>query len=204
MEPGIRAVTAREMGTSGALDQGRLWSAVASKLAASGIASGTSDYHAFVREKVGEAQARARTVAVLARQVGVLALREGWLVGLDVVGHASTWSGLAPRLVASYALSACEPSRAAVHADGGAGGLAGRSAREWLAVVRGARIEARRARSLGTQLVLAGAQLTGGGLWHADAPAHLAAFGHEDGLGAEPRYDATRRPRWTVIDRSEG
>ncbi len=204
MEPGIRARTVREMGACGALDQGRLWSAVASKLAENGVVSGTSDYDAFVRQEAVAARARALPVAVHARQVGMLALRDGWLVGLDVVGHACNWSALAPRLVMSYALAACEPPSAAVHADGGAGGLAGRGAQEWLDVVRAARVEARAARSLGMQVVLAGARLTGGGLWHADAPAHLAAFGDESGMGAEHRHDATRRPRWKFLDRIEG
>lgn len=192
MEPMMRAGTVQEMSEHGALDQGRLWSEVSAKLAACGVESGTRDYHALVKEKLGEAKARANSVAVLPDQVGVLATRVGCLVGFDVVAHPLTWSALAERLIMSYAFAAMGKRRAVAHAGGGTYAPAGRGAEESLRNIVNARIEARPALGLGAQVTLAGDGVTGGGLWHELAPAHLAVFGVEN--HPEPRRAPRERP----------
>jgi hypothetical protein len=197
VDPSIRAKTVNEMSTLGMLNQARLWSDVSMKLMGSGVASQTGDYHAFVRKEFDAASSRARSVAVLPGQVGVLAVCDGQLVGCDLVGHPLHWIALAERLITSYVFAAAGPARTVVAAGGADAGPAGRNAEGWLRAIVGARIEARPALALGTQVALAGGGLAGSGLWHGDAPAHLAVFAAGGDAGPGPGVQPN--PHWTVI-----
>jgi hypothetical protein len=172
VEPALRKGTVKEAGTIGSVDQGRLWRDVASSLEERGTVSASLDYFEGVAARLDAATERAKAFEVLPGQVGVIALVDERLLGLEIVGHPISWAALGRRLMPSY-LMAADPS---VHGPGPRRDAPRFGARDWLAKVASARVESRPSRGLGEQLALAGPGFAGAGLWHEERPAHLAVF----------------------------
>ncbi len=119
---------------------------------------------------MGEAATLLPGVRPVEGQVGVLALGDGLLVAIDLVGSSATWGHLAARAVRS-----CPPppiprsrrpgrARTGAHPRSGSGCSAKRGSR---AVPPSA---------LGDDFALAADGLIGSGVWLDGHPAHLSAF----------------------------
>jgi hypothetical protein len=172
VEPMLRKGTVKEAATLGHLDQARLWQQVSYSLEACGTRSESHDYYAGVATRLDGAAKRAEAFQSLAGQVGVIALVNDALLGLEIIGHPDTWAALGQRLMPSYLMAAEQAAReprpqAAMRRLGAA---------DWLAQVAGARVTSRPSRGLGEQLAIEGPGFAGAGLWHEERPAHLVVF----------------------------
>lgn len=169
VEPTLRKGTVKEAVTIGRVDQARLWKDVALSLDACHINSKSQDYYEGAASRLGAAAERARAFESLPGQVGVIALVNDGLLGLEIIGHPDSWAALGGRLMPSYLmaaeLAARDPRRPAAGPRHGA--------REWLAEVSGARVTSRPSRGLGEQLAIEGPGFAGAGLGHEERPAHL-------------------------------
>jgi hypothetical protein len=151
-----------------ALDQSALWAEVDSTLEAEGVRSTTSDYNAVQRQRQAAAEQAAARVTPLERQVGVMALRDGVLVALDLVGSAGTWRAVCARVVRSLWPAG---------ARGGTRAVSGRGPAAWLASLQRVRPSPHPAVGLGRDVTLEGDGLVGSGVWIDGRPAHLSVFG---------------------------
>lgn len=177
VDPHIRRRSKRETSASVAelagprLDQRRAWSDVDGKLREWRISSDTDDYHTGLLARLKETRARLRHLKPAAAQVGVIALHNDRLLGLEAVAHPKTWAVLALRALPAYALGA-ESART----DPEFGQVPPASPGEWLEAVARSGTEARRARGKGYDVVIKGKGITGSCLWHEGAARHLAVF----------------------------
>jgi hypothetical protein len=171
VEPRMRAANKAETLGGAKINQGRLWRTVARRLVASGVESDSSSYLAFIDSRREESERRARALAPLEGQVGILALDRGRLVGLDLLGHPRNWGALAHRLASSYVLGSLDDD------DSEPAPRERRSRADWLKSIAAAPVTVRPAAGLGQQVALSAPGLVGGGLWHEGRPAHLAVFG---------------------------
>lgn len=153
---------------SARLNQGILWSEVDAVSAREAVTSETGDYAAVLRKRAAEEEAFAAGVKPVDRQVGMMAVREGVLLALDVVGSSGTWQGVSHRFVRSLVPESKPGMR----------GLPARrkSAPDWLGSLCSARIERRPAVGLGHDVTLADDGLIGSGVWLGDRPAHISVF----------------------------
>jgi hypothetical protein len=161
----------RSEGGGAVLNQSALWDRVEQELATAEVLSSTADYHELVSRRMGDAASLLSGVRPIAGQVGFLALCDGLLVAIDLVGSAATWSHLAERAVRSLLPAASDPEASASRP-----GARRLSAGEWLQVVGAARIARRPAIGLGDDFELAADGLIGSGVWLDGHPAHLSAF----------------------------
>jgi hypothetical protein len=172
VEPTLRKGTVKEAGTLGRVDQARLWEDVALSLKACRTHSASHDYYEGVASRLDAAAERAKAFDSLPGQVGVIALVNDGLLGLQIIGHPDSWAALGRRLMPSYLmaadLAARDPSRPAATPR--------LAAPEWLAQVAGARVTTRPSRGLGEQVAIEGPGFAGAGLWHEERPAHLVVF----------------------------
>jgi hypothetical protein len=172
VEPTLRRGTVHEAGARGHVDQARLWSELSLMQATRGSQSRTHDYHEAVAGHAADAAERARAFEMVPGQIGILALCDGVLLGLEALGHPDNWAALAPRLVPSYVLAA----------DAGIADPRWRprgerrAPEEWLGAVAAAGMRVMPARGLGVEFALAGPGFAGAGLWHDGRPAHVAVF----------------------------
>lgn len=169
VEPILRKSTVKEAGTIGHVDQARLWRDVEVSLKASRTPSASRDYYEGVATRLDAATEKARAFESLPGQVGVIALVNGALLGLEIIGHPDRWAALGRRLMPSYLM-------AVEQAPGTPAATPPLGAPEWLARVAGASVTARPSRGLGEQLALEGPGFTGAGLWHEHRAAHLVVF----------------------------
>lgn len=171
LEPGLRRHRVREVAAMGHLDQQLLWEQVHMTMRTRSVASPTGDYHESVRAARQDTVKRSRHVERLPGQVGIIALWQGRLVGLDLLSHPAEWEEIGERIVRSYAMTAdtlvLDPRFAP---QGG-----GRTAAEWWKAI--ARSGLRRLTGDGRRFALAGPGFHGALLWYDGRPAHLAAFG---------------------------
>jgi hypothetical protein len=179
VEPQLRKETSREIREHGRVDQARLWKSVDAKLARCRVSSETANYQDYVAQRKAEADRHLHDLAPVPNQVGVLALLDGDLLGLDLLGCPSNWASLSERLVKTYVLAGLDaPVPAGGKADTSATpAQAGEAADAWVRRVASAGVRARRGVGRGLQLGLEGAGVSGGGLWWEAHPAHLAVFG---------------------------
>ncbi len=161
----------RSAGRAAALDQSALWARVDQELATAEVHSSTADYHELVSRRMGEAASLLSGVRPVGGQVGLLALSEGLLVAIDLVGSAATWGHLAERALRSLLPAASDPEASASRPD-----ARRLSAEEWLRVLGAARIARRPAIGLGDDFELAAEGLIGSGVWLDGHPAHFSAF----------------------------
>lgn len=149
-----------------ALDQHALWNEVDLALDCEGVRSQTSDYHAVQRQRAA-AEAAFTRITPLERQVGVMAVRDGVLVALDLVGSSGTWRGVSGRIV-----------RSLLATRGGVGSASGpgQNAEDWLAALNATRMVLHPAIGGGKDVTLEGRGLIGSGVWLDSRPAHLSAF----------------------------
>lgn len=173
MQPDIRSATVRETArASGApvrLDQGRLWSQVERTLATTYVTSATSDYQAVVETTGAEAREQAKQVRAVPAQVGMIAVSDGRLLGLELTGHPALWAAIADRTLPSYVLSAGLAAERAA-------GRPQLAPEHWLTVVRDGSIRVHPALGLGQDVDLMAPGLAGAGLWFERDLAHLAVF----------------------------
>jgi hypothetical protein len=162
---------ARPMSGGVRLSQAHLWSEVDLVMEMDGVRSPTSDYDALRRRREAEERTFARVTPVDG-QVGMMALRDGALVGLDLVGSIGTWRGVAGRILRSL-LPESRPSARRPSAPG-------RLPSQWLAALRDAHVDRHRAQGTGEDIALGGPGLTGAGVWLDGRPAHVSAFGRLD------------------------
>ena len=104
----------------------------------------------------------------LPNQVGVLALREGDLVAMEVVGHPTTWRHMFDRALSSLVPAAMDAPR----------GRRRRGSGEWMGAIRDAaqRLTARPAVGIGRDVELQTRHLIGSGVWMGDRMAHLSVY----------------------------
>lgn len=172
VEPTLRKGTVKEAGTLGGVDQARLWKDVASSLEECRTPSASLDYYEGVTSRLDGAAERAKAFESLPGQVGVIALVDGGLLALEIIGHPDSWAALGRRLMPSYLMAA----ELAARAPRRPAATPGPGAMDWLARVAGARATSRPSRGLGEQLAIEGPGLVGAGLWHEERPAHLVVF----------------------------
>ena len=161
----------RSEGHPAALNQSALWDRVEQELVSASVESSTADYHELVSRRMGEAESRLSGVRPVEGQVGLLALSDGLLVAIDLVGSAATWGHLAERALRSLLPAASDPEASASRV-----GARRQSAKEWLEVLGAARIARRPAIDLGDDFELAADGLIGSGVWLDGHPAHLSVF----------------------------
>jgi hypothetical protein len=171
LEPGLRRHRVREVAAMGHLDQQLLWEQVRVTMRTRSVASPTADYHESVRAARQDTVERSRQVERLPGQVGIMALWQGRLVGLDLLSHPAEWEEIGERILRSYAMTAdtlmLDPRFAPQSG--------GRTAAEWWKAI--ARPGLRRLTGDGRRFALAGPGFHGALLWYDGRPAHLAAFG---------------------------
>jgi hypothetical protein len=160
----------RSAGRKAALDQSALWARVDRELSSAAVHSATADYHELVARRMARAESSLAEVRPVAGQVGVLAIRDGVLLGFDVVGSAATWAHMADRALRSLAPASSDPELSAAGP-----GARRRTAGEWLETIRTARIGRRPAIALGDDFELAADGFIGSGVWLDGHPAHLSA-----------------------------
>lgn len=172
-EPSVRRSAKFGSDPFGKPIQRALWAKVGARLDSSDTSSPSQDYYEKMskfRERVREAT---QAVSCGPDQVGILATEGGKLVGCDLLGHPQTWSRAAERLSQAYVLGS-------LHADDEfAGAVPVRSAAEWLEAIGRAGVTQAVTQGMGTRFTLEEDSLIGGGLWHEQRPAHVAAFGLE-------------------------
>ena len=172
-EPTIRRSAKYGSDSFGKPMQRALWAKVGARLDSSDTSSPSHDYYEKVskfRERVREAT---QAISCEPDQVGILATEGGKLVGCDLLGHPQTWSRAAERLSQAYVLGS-------LHAEEEfAGAQPVRSAAEWLDAIARAGVTQAVTQGMGTRFTLEEDSLVGGGLWHGQRPAHVAAFGLE-------------------------
>jgi ARG/rhodanese/phosphatase superfamily protein len=161
----------RSAGRKAALDQSALWARVDQELVTAKVHSDTADYHELVSRRMGESASALVDVRPIEGQVGFLAVSEGLLVAVDLVGSAGTWTQLADRALRSLLPAASDPELRASKP-----GARRSSADEWLRALGSAQIARRPAIGLGDDFELAGEGLMGSGVWLEGRPAHLSAF----------------------------
>lgn len=178
VDPHIRRRTKQETiaasATSGAplLDQHRAWQDVDRQLEMWNVASETADYHSGLSARTARQRELVREIRPVDRQIGVIALHDDRLLGLEVVGHPDTWRVLADRVLPSYALGAdlarLDPDFRRVpslpHPEA------------WLEAVRGSQVQERRAAGKGVDLLLRDGVVRGTCLWEGGAVRHMAVF----------------------------
>ena len=172
-EPHVRRSAKYGSDSFGKPLQRALWAKVGARLDSSDTSSPSHDYYEKMskfRERVREAT---QAISCWPDQVGILATEGGKLVGCDLLGHPLTWSRAAERLSQAYVLGS-------LHADDEfAGAVPVRSAEEWLEAIKRAGVTQAVTQGMGTRFTLEEESLIGGGLWHGQRPAHVAAFGLE-------------------------
>jgi hypothetical protein len=161
----------RSAGGAAALNQSALWDRVDQELATAEVHSSTADYHELVERRMGAAAPLLAGVRPVEGQVGLLALSDGLLVAIDLVGSSATWGHLAERALRSLLPAASDPEARASRPE-----ARRLSAEEWLRVLGGARIARRPAIGLGDDFELAADGLIGSGVWLDGHPAYLSAF----------------------------
>jgi hypothetical protein len=177
VDPHIRRRSKRETSASAArpcgprLDQGRAWTDVDGKLREWHVSSETDDYHAGLLARIMETRARLEQLKPVAAQVGVIAMHQNRLLGLEAVAHPQTWTVLARRALPAYALGAESARR-----DPEFGRVNRASAAEWVRLVAKAAAQVRRAKGKGFDIVVEAEGITGSCLWHEDYARHLAVF----------------------------
>lgn len=157
-------------------DQGRVWAEVAYLQERHGVASPTAAAR-DVYEARGETVRRREAVFACAPgQLGLLALWNGRVVGLDVVGTSSAYSRLHDRFVRSYVLDAPVGGEAATDADL-------RTAKEWLAGLAGATVTRHEPPGCGIAYRFTGSGAVGSMLVVDGAILHTVAFAREAQAG---------------------
>ena len=167
----IRAAK-RQQAPRPTVDQSRLWRDVGSTLAHADVASGTSDYHAFIEERGHEARDRARALKRQPGQVGVLVMAGPEFLGFELAGHpehlGSAGGPHPARLPDGQRLDRGEVQDPE---DATAG-----EALAWLERIQKASSALTPGLGLGKEIDLEDEGLTGSGLWHQNQVVHLAVF----------------------------
>jgi hypothetical protein len=164
-------ISSRSMGRPPALDQGALWARVEEELDAAKVRSSTRDYSALIEERRRKADALLADVRPVDGQVGLLALSNGELIGLEVVGSHEMWSRLADRALRSLLPAATDPE-SLPHRQGSHP----RTPEGWLQTLAAGRIARRPALGLGADFELSAEGAIGSGVWLGDRPAHFSVF----------------------------
>ena len=166
----IRAAK-RQQAPRPTVDQSRLWRDVGSTLAHADVASGTSDYHAFIEERGHEARDRARALKRQPGQVGVLVMAGPEFLGFELAGHPETWDQLADRTLPAFLMdSAWIEEKSKTRKTRRPEALA------WLERIQKASSTLTPGLGLGKEIDLEDEGLTGSGLWHQNQVVHLAVF----------------------------
>ena len=118
--------------------------------------------------RTGEAAARVHGIRALPNQVGIMAVRDGALIAIELVGHPQTWGQMSDRVLASLVPAAYDERP----------GRARRDRTDWMpAVCRAARrLKARPAVGLGRDVEIQGGGLIGSGVWMGERFAHLSVY----------------------------
>lgn len=150
------------------VDQGTVWDDVERVFACEGASSETGDYNEVLKKREEEEEAFAAAVKPVDRQVGLMAIRHGVMVALDLVGSAGTWQGVSSRFARSL-VPESKPgtTRTAPH---------GKSALEWLGALSSVRIQQQPSAGLGQDVTFGDDGVIGSGVWLGTRPAHISAF----------------------------
>jgi len=178
MSPSVRRSTSEEVRAAkrqhaprATVDQSRLWDDVGTTLDEAAVASGTSDYHAFIEERGDTARQRSRPLKRQPGQVGVLVMAGDTFLGLELVGHPDTWDELADRTLPAFLLDTAwteEKPRAQKTRR--------KDALAWLERIQKAHPTLTPGLGLGKEIDIEDGGLAGSGLWHKNQVVHLAVF----------------------------
>jgi hypothetical protein len=160
-------MASRRHGHRGSVDQSRLWDQVSHELTSCRVQSETSDYN-VVAQRNERDRAPLHDVRPDPGQVGLIAMHEGDLVAMEVVGHPVTWEGLYGRVLSSLAPEVVDRPR----------GRRRRGSGEWMGAIRDAalRLTDRPAVGIGRDVELVTRHLIGSGVWVGDRMAHLSVY----------------------------
>jgi hypothetical protein len=160
-------MASRRHGHAASIDQSRLWEQVSQELVSEQMSSPTSDFDVVARRRERD-RAPLRDVRPVPGQVGLIAMHEGDLVAMEVVGHPATWEPLFGRVLASLAPEVADRPR----------GRRRRGSGEWMGAIRDAalRLVDRPAVGIGRDVELETRHLIGSGVWMGDRMAHLSVY----------------------------
>jgi len=153
------------------IDQRRAWNDMDRRLRDWNVHSPTADYHAGLEARTSDLRNRLGRLQPLPGQVGVIAVHEDRLLGLEAVAHPDTWWSLAPRVLPAYLLGA---TSGRLYPDFQR--LPRGTPAQWLEAVIRAATEARKAFGRGYDMVIRGSGITGSCLWHDGSARHLVVF----------------------------
>jgi hypothetical protein len=137
------------------------------------VASGTSDYRAFIEERSDAARQRSRALKRQPGQVGVLVMAGPEFLGLEITAHPETWAQLADRTLPALLMDGA-------WLDGKPGSRRTRrkDALAWQERVQEAQSTLSPGLGLGKEIELEGERFGGADLWHKNEVVHLAVFAH--------------------------
>jgi len=178
MSPSVRRSTSEEVRAAkrqhaprATVDQSRLWQDVGTTLDEAAVASGTSDYHAFIEERSHQARQRSQTLKRQPGQVGVLVMAGGEFLGLELTGHPDTWDQLADRTLPAFLMDT-----AWTEGKPKARKTRRKEALACLERIQQAQPALTEGLGLGKEIDLEDGGLAGSGLWHKNEVVHLAVF----------------------------
>jgi hypothetical protein len=178
MSPSVRRATSEEVRVAkrqraprATVDQSRLWEDVGTTLDEAAVASGTSDYHAFIEERSDKARKRSRALKRQPGQVGVLVMAGPEFLGLELTGHPETWDQLADRTLPAFLMDTAWTERKPK-----ARKTRRKEALACLERIQNAQPTLTPGLGLGKEIDFEDGGLAGSGLWHKNGVVHLAVF----------------------------
>jgi hypothetical protein len=166
-DPSLRRLGRASANAIGSADQAQVWSAVACRMAAHGVASPSAAMSDVFDRRRRDIDSLGAAATHLDGQVGAVAAVAGRPVVLDLVSRAEAFASLLPRLAQGYALDALE--RPELEPDNEA-------AEAFLChALRMPRLETRTP-GMGCGVAIGSTALLGGGLEHAGELIQLSAF----------------------------
>ena len=197
MSPSIRKLKARDINASlrstgqYRSDQSAIWEEVAGLASRREAVSESMDMDFVFDKEAPVIKEYLEGFALVDRQVGVVFLVNGKLVGMDAFGNAATFSRVFRNLLESYALDAVDRcgKRCAAAGD------ADRQSADILAAALSADAEARPSAGLGMDLRLESEKLVGFALEHKGRVVHICLFPN---AGSRKSGDSVRMVRHSM------
>lgn len=170
---------------SRASDQGEVWLDIEGKSVRFRVHSHTRAAAAMYEANAEALEAFVEAFPAGERQLGAVFAVDGYLVGVELFDHPTTFAHYRPKILRSYALDALDPRPRNERM-----GLATDDPEELLKRVAAAEVTRHNAIGLGEDLRLGGEEVTGGGLEHEGRLVHLAAFAsiYREGNAADEEH----------------
>lgn len=156
-------------------DQSAVWSDVSEKLGSMRIESGSSAIHDGFMQFDDELAAFENTLPAIPGQCGAAFVRDGHLVGIELLATEKAFAPIYAKLLRSYAFDALEAAEDMPRAAPPAGPSRA-DVEAFIARVLGASLSSAPSAGLGEDVRLAGDRCAGHALVHDGAVIHLAVF----------------------------